>query len=71
MFIEGDEIYIKKYFGNELKIDRKKKYIIKEILPRKGSKLIVILKSNVCFPIEDCGEVYAEKVVRSNYFCCI
>jgi|TARA_B110000285_G_C14803299_1_gene458532 hypothetical protein len=69
--MEGDEIYIKKYFGNELKIDRKKKYIIKEIHSRKESKLIVILKPNICFPIEEYGEVYAEKIERSTYFCCI
>ena len=73
MFVEGDEIYIKKYFGNKLKIDRSKKYVIKEILVREfgSSTLLVILTNNMSFLIEEYGEVYAEKIERSKYFCCI
>ena len=34
MFEVGDEIYIRKYFGNVLKTDKSKTYTIIDIMPR-------------------------------------
>jgi len=76
MFEVGDEIYKMKYFGNDLRADKSKSYVIIEIVSRKNnprmgvpSPLIVYLDDNKRFIIEDCGTIYGEKLIGNRCLC--
>jgi hypothetical protein len=76
MFVVGDEIYKMKYFGNDLRADKSKSYVIIEIVsikntPRTGvpSPLVVYLDDNTRFIIEDCGTIYGEKLIGKSCLC--
>ena len=71
MLVEGDEIYIKKYFGNELKLDKSKKYEITEVLYRRKDRTMVVLDYKTFYVIEEEGIEYAEKCKVYNSLCCI
>jgi len=71
MYVEGDEIYIKKYFGDELRVDKRKKYEITEVLYRRKDRTMVVLDYKTFYVIEEEGIEYAEKIESSKYFCCI
>lgn len=70
MFVEGDEIYIKKYFGDELKSDKSKKYEITDILYRRKDRTMVVLDYKTFYVIEEEGIEYAEKC-KVYSLCCI
>ena len=47
MFVVGDEIYKMKYFGNDLRADKSKSYVIIEIVSRKKNPCMgVPIKNN-------------------------
>jgi hypothetical protein len=71
MLVEGDEIYIKKYFGYELKVDKSKKYEITEVLYRRKYRTMVVLDYNTLYVIEEEGIEYAEKCKVYSILCCI
>ena len=76
MFEVGDEIYKMKYFGNDLRADKSKSYVIIEIVSRNNnpcmgvpSPLVVYLDDNTRFIIEDCGTIYGEKLIVKSCLC--
>jgi len=72
MFEVGDEIYKRKYFGNELKTDKSTSYIIVGIMPHVMSSRsqVAYLDNNKSFIIEEDGIIYAEKSTGLIRICC-
>ena len=71
MFVEGDEIYIKKYFGDELRVDKSKIYEITEVIYRRKDRTMVVLDYKTFYVIEEEGIEYAEKYKVYSCLCCI
>jgi hypothetical protein len=69
MFVEGDEIYIKKYFGDELRVDKSKIYEITEVIYRRKDRTMVVLDYKTFYVIEEEGIEYAEKFNMYGCLC--
>lgn len=71
MLVEGDEIYMKKYYGDELKVDKSKTYEITEVLYRRKYRTMVVLDYKIFYVIEEEGIEYAEKCNVYSILCCM
>ena len=67
MFEVGDNIYIKKYFGDTLKADTSKIYTILNLISRKENIYATLDNGKIHYLLEN-DTVYCEKV-ETNYFC--
>ena len=68
MFKVGDQIYIKKYFGDTLKADTSKIYTIRYLVSRNGNIEATLDNGKRHYLIEN-DTVFGEKV-ETGYFCC-
>lgn len=69
MFVEGDEVYIKKYFGDELRVDKSKIYEITKVIYRRKERTMVVLDYKTFYVIEEKGIEYAEKFKMYRCLC--